>query len=72
MIGFKCQYFDNDWTLKNRTLGFKEFEEAHTGINIKAALEDFIKYIGIRPEQVNNIHEMHSRMLQPPSLNSNR
>ena len=54
ILGLAMQFI-SDWEVHNITCGFREFEDFHTGKNIKLTLDDFCyKKLLMKPEQVRN------------------
>jgi len=41
VLGIKVQFIEN-WEMKQMTLGFQYFPEAHTGENVKKIMEEFM------------------------------
>jgi len=53
VLGIKVQFLDDDWVLRNITIGFKHFQTATTAENLKSAVENLLlKEYGLKLTQV--------------------
>lgn len=53
ILGIKVQYMDQEWNIRNQTIGFLHFPETKNAENLREKFKDFLtERYSISPDQV--------------------
>jgi len=72
VLGVKVQYIDEEWNLRNITIGFKHCEDGNTAENLKSAVDALLSEYGFKIEQVRSVQRSHHRHTLSPLLMWNK